>query len=143
MVSCLFFGTLTIPACFTVASAAGDPGVAARALACIADVLGCMAKGEGGLRSGPAANKAWEPAFQHLERGNVSEGVKELAKERKKWLSRYWVGYQSTARWVERRMLFVVAHIFSACLGGCFPHGMWVLLQGLVVCECFQAVNAV
>ncbi|XP_061449988.1 L-fucose kinase isoform X2 [Rhineura floridana] len=71
-----------------VASTASDPGIAARALACVADLLGCMAKGEGGLRSGPAANAAWIPAFRHLEEGNIPEGIKELAEERKKWLNR-------------------------------------------------------
>lgn len=42
-------------------------GIAARTLANIADVLGCMAGPKGGLRSGPAANKAWAKAFQLLE----------------------------------------------------------------------------
>jgi len=42
-------------------------GMAARTLANIADVLGCMAGPKGGLRSGPAANKAWSKAFQLLE----------------------------------------------------------------------------
>ncbi|RXM34628.1 L-fucose kinase [Acipenser ruthenus] len=72
----------------TVAVDSQDPGVAARALACIADVLGCMAGGEGGLRSGPAANPAWTPSFQLLERGELSAGVETLARERERWLSR-------------------------------------------------------
>ncbi|XP_068115798.1 L-fucose kinase isoform X2 [Hyperolius riggenbachi] len=72
----------------TVASVTVDAGVAARALACVADVLGCMADGEGGLRSGPAANKAWAPAYLLLEKGDISQGVTLLAEERKKWLSR-------------------------------------------------------
>lgn len=42
-------------------------GMAARTLANIADVLGCMAGPKGGLRSGPAANKSWTQAFQLLE----------------------------------------------------------------------------
>lgn len=42
-------------------------GVAARTLANIADVLGCMAGPKGGLRSGPAANASWAKAFQLLE----------------------------------------------------------------------------
>ncbi|KAM4614483.1 L-fucose kinase [Discoglossus pictus] len=71
-----------------VASTAEDPGIAARALACIADLLGCMAGGEGGLRSGPAANKAWAIGYQLLEKGNIPKGVKQLAAEREKWLSR-------------------------------------------------------
>ena len=42
-------------------------GVAARTLANIADILGCMAGPKGGLRSGPAANSAWAKAFCLLE----------------------------------------------------------------------------
>lgn len=73
-----------------VAAAAGDLGVAARTLACIADLLGCMARGEGGLRSGPTANLAWAAAFRQLEKGDITLGIQALAVERKKWLSRYW-----------------------------------------------------
>ena len=50
-----------------VADECNDAGIAARAMANIADVLGCMAGSRGGLRSGPAANKAWAEAFQMLE----------------------------------------------------------------------------
>lgn len=71
-----------------MASITDDAGVAARALACVADLLGCMAGREGGLRSGPAANRAWAPAYQLLEKGNVKQGVKLLAEEREKWLNR-------------------------------------------------------
>ncbi|XP_050955156.1 L-fucose kinase isoform X2 [Labeo rohita] len=71
------------------AGSGGDLGVAARCLACIADVLGCVAgEGKGGLRSGPAANPSWASAFKLLEEGNLSVGVKELASQRKHWLSR-------------------------------------------------------
>lgn len=71
------------------AGSSGDLGVAARCLACIADVLGCLAgEGKGGLRSGPAANPSWAPAFKLLEEGNLSAGVQELANQRKHWLSR-------------------------------------------------------
>lgn len=39
-----------------------------RALAAIADLLACKAGWyESGLRSGPASNKEWLPAFQILE----------------------------------------------------------------------------
>lgn len=72
---------------FPVASTADDAGVAARALACIADVLGCLAQGEGGLRSGPAANTRWASAFRRLESGDIAGGVRELAAERQKWMS--------------------------------------------------------
>ncbi|XP_062849858.1 L-fucose kinase [Trichomycterus rosablanca] len=66
-----------------------DMGVAARTLACIADVLGCMAsEGKGGLRSGPAANPSWASAFSLLERGLLEAGVQELANQRVHWLSR-------------------------------------------------------
>ncbi|XP_051884438.1 L-fucose kinase isoform X2 [Pristis pectinata] len=72
----------------TVAATTKDLGVAARALACVADVLGCMARGRGGLRSGPAANRTWTGAFRLLESGNVALGVEKLTEERSKWLSR-------------------------------------------------------
>lgn len=66
-----------------------DLGVAARTLACIADVLGCMAgEGKGGLRSGPAANPSWALAFRLLEQGNLEAGVLELANQRAYWLNR-------------------------------------------------------
>ncbi|XP_074533055.1 L-fucose kinase [Halichoeres trimaculatus] len=63
-------------------------GVAARCLSCIADVLVFMAGEKGGLRSGPAANKAWSSAYFLLEEGNLRDGVKALADRRRDWLSR-------------------------------------------------------
>ncbi|KAJ7998244.1 hypothetical protein DPEC_G00220590 [Dallia pectoralis] len=64
-------------------------GVAARCLACIADILGCLAgEGRGGLRSGPAANPSWRHAFSLLEQGDLPGGVQALASERNNWLSR-------------------------------------------------------
>ncbi|KAG8523673.1 L-fucose kinase [Galemys pyrenaicus] len=68
--------------------AAENPDVTARALACVGDVLGCMAEGRGGLRSGPAANPGWLRPFSYLESGDLAAGVKALAQERDKWLSR-------------------------------------------------------
>ena len=41
--------------------------VLSRTLACIADLIGAKADGKGGLRSGPAANLAWQEGFQLLE----------------------------------------------------------------------------
>ncbi|KAJ8252633.1 hypothetical protein COCON_G00219450 [Conger conger] len=71
------------------AGSSEDLGIAARTLACIADVLGCLAgEGRGGLRSGPAANPAWGPAFARLERGDLPGGVQALAEERQNWMSR-------------------------------------------------------
>lgn len=67
-----------------------SPGIAARTLANIADVLGCMAGKKGGLRSGPAANHAWADAFallevisQHQRRltGTAGVGHKQIMKE--------------------------------------------------------------
>lgn len=63
--------------------------MAARCLSCIADVLVCMAGGKGGLRSGPAANKAWRSAYSLLEQGDLRGGVQALAAQRKHWLSRW------------------------------------------------------
>ncbi|XP_072528529.1 L-fucose kinase isoform X3 [Salminus brasiliensis] len=66
-----------------------DLGIAARSLACIADVLGCLAgEGQGGLRSGPAANPSWASAFRLLEQGKLADGVQELANQRVLWLNR-------------------------------------------------------
>ena len=53
--------------CVSVAGETDSPGIAARALANIADVLGCMAGSHGGLRSGPSANSAWKHAYELLE----------------------------------------------------------------------------
>lgn len=63
-------------------------GVAARCLSCVADVLVCMARGRGGLRSGPAANEAWSSAYVLLEEGDLGGGVCALALQRQLWLSR-------------------------------------------------------
>ncbi|XP_048253759.1 L-fucose kinase-like isoform X2 [Haliotis rufescens] len=71
-----------------VASSTRSPGIAARTLANIADVLGCMAGNKGGLRSGPAANKSWSKAFGYLEAKDLAVGVAALAKERERWLGR-------------------------------------------------------
>lgn len=85
--------------------------MAARALACVADVLGCMAEGRGGLRSGPAANPGWMRPFSYLECGDLAGGVQALAQERDKWLTR-WV--LMTSRPLERSL---------AILGGGDPQG--------------------
>ncbi|XP_041375931.1 L-fucose kinase-like [Gigantopelta aegis] len=71
-----------------VAEKATSPGLAARTLANIADVLGSMAGLKGGLRSGPAANKSWSKAFNFLEANDIAAGVHALAKERDQWLGR-------------------------------------------------------
>lgn len=85
-----------MPFCFcfvgpvlVASGSSSDLGIAARSLACIADVLGCMAgEGRGGLRSGPAANPSWASAFRLLEQGKLAAGVQELANQRVLWLNR-------------------------------------------------------
>lgn len=52
---------------YLVAMDTDSPGVAARALANVADVLGCMAGSKGGIRSGPSANVQWKSAYDLLE----------------------------------------------------------------------------
>ncbi|KAJ7312061.1 hypothetical protein JRQ81_006396 [Phrynocephalus forsythii] len=98
-----------------VASAARDPGVAARALACVADLLGCLAKGRGGLRSGPAANAAWLPAFRHLEEGNLAEGVRQLALERKKWLQRPVLLVRAARHYEGAEQILIRRAVKSSC----------------------------
>ncbi|XP_069511095.1 L-fucose kinase isoform X2 [Ambystoma mexicanum] len=98
-----------------VASMAEDPGVAARALACIADVLGCMAEGTGGLRSGPAANLDWTTAFQYLERGNIVRGVEELARVRNKWLSRPALLVRAARHYEGAEQILIRQAVMTAC----------------------------
>ncbi|GIY96948.1 l-fucose kinase [Caerostris extrusa] len=59
-----------------------------RTLSCIADLLSVKAGVTGGLRSGPGSNRTWSKAFSSLLNGDVQEGLKEMLKERSKWLSR-------------------------------------------------------
>ncbi|KAF0302690.1 L-fucose kinase [Amphibalanus amphitrite] len=68
------------------AAAAAEPGDAARLLAAQADLLGVMAAGRGGLRSGPAGNAAWQPALHALEHESIGAGVNRLAEVRRDWL---------------------------------------------------------
>ena len=53
--------------CGVVGAQCTSAGIAARTLANIADMLGAMSRGAGGLRSGPACNKQWKSAFDLLE----------------------------------------------------------------------------
>ncbi|XP_064375489.1 L-fucose kinase isoform X2 [Dromaius novaehollandiae] len=99
-----------------VASTADDAGIAARALACIADVLGCMAQGEGGLRSGPAANKEWASAFGRLESGDIAGGVRELAAERKKWMSRPALLVRAARHYEGAEQILIRQAVMSSCL---------------------------
>ncbi|KFO82822.1 L-fucose kinase, partial [Cuculus canorus] len=98
-----------------VASTAGDAGIAARALACIAEVLGCMARGEGGLRSGPAANREWASAFGRLESGDVAGGVQELATERQKWMSSPALLVRAARHYEGAEQILVRQAVMSSC----------------------------
>ncbi|NWS76184.1 FUK kinase, partial [Crotophaga sulcirostris] len=98
-----------------VASTAGDAGIAARALACIADVLGCMARGEGGLRSGPAANREWASAFGRLESGDIAGGVQELASERRKWMSSPALLVRAARHYEGAEQILVRQAVMSSC----------------------------
>lgn len=53
-----------LPYTCQVASETSSPGIAARALACCADMLGTLARGRGGLRSGPGRNQLFQDAFE-------------------------------------------------------------------------------
>ncbi|KAM6063869.1 L-fucose kinase isoform 6-T7 [Theristicus caerulescens] len=98
-----------------VASTAGDAGIAARALACIADVLGCMARGEGGLRSGPAANREWASAFRRLESGDIAGGVWELAAERQKWMSSAALLVRAARHYEGAEQILLRQAVMSSC----------------------------
>ena len=60
----------------------------ASVLAMTADLLGVMADGRGGLRSGPAHNKDFSRSFLLLEAGHILSGLRELIKSRELWLDR-------------------------------------------------------
>uniref|UniRef100_A0A669R9C9 L-fucose kinase n=1 Tax=Phasianus colchicus TaxID=9054 RepID=A0A669R9C9_PHACC len=115
-----------------VASTADDAGIAARALACIADVLGCMAHGEGGLRSGPAANREWALAFGRLESRDIAGGVRELATERQKWMSspallvRAARHYEGAAQILIRQAVMSSCQFVTVCPAELPPLGHWV-----------------
>ncbi|XP_022438927.1 L-fucose kinase isoform X1 [Delphinapterus leucas] len=118
-----------------VAAGVGDPGVAARALACVADVLGCMAEGQGGLRSGPAANPEWVRPFLYLECGDLARGVAALAEERDKWLSRPALlvraarHYEGAGQILIRQAVMSAQHFVSSVPVELPAPGQWVVAE--------------
>ncbi|XP_036689750.1 L-fucose kinase isoform X3 [Balaenoptera musculus] len=118
-----------------VAAGGGDPGVAARALACVADVLGCMAEGQGGLRSGPAANPEWVRPFSYLECGDLARGVEALAEERDKWLSRPALlvraarHYEGAGQILIRQAVMSAQHFVSSVPVELPAPGQWVVAE--------------
>ena len=75
-----------LPILDAVAAEAKGEDIAARAMAHIADLLACFAGQEGGLRSGPAQNKAWQPALDKLRKGQRREAVDMMARVRADWI---------------------------------------------------------
>ena len=69
-----------------VAMTTTSPGVAAHALACIANALGAFSRGHGGLRSGPGRNARFHAAYACFEKGDIAAGVQAMAVERQRWL---------------------------------------------------------
>ncbi|XP_045193477.2 L-fucose kinase-like [Mercenaria mercenaria] len=110
-------------------------GMAARTLANIADVLGCMAGPKGGLRSGPAANTTWAKAFQLLETRNIKGGIEALAKERSKWLSRPDTliraarHYEGAAQILIRQAVMTAKQFFKLHDETPVGQGSWVLAE--------------
>lgn len=51
----------------------GDRRSCSRILAAIAELLACKAGSHNGVRSGPASNSAWKPAFEMLEVRNFKK----------------------------------------------------------------------
>ncbi|CAG5958481.1 unnamed protein product [Menidia menidia] len=102
-------------------------GVAARCLSCIADVLVIMAAGKGGLRSGPAANEAWSPAYLLLEGGDLGAGVQALAAQRQlpDLLVRAARHYEGAGQVLLRRAVMSSQRFISIGPGEAPPFGEW------------------
>uniref|UniRef100_A0A914XFS8 L-fucokinase domain-containing protein n=1 Tax=Plectus sambesii TaxID=2011161 RepID=A0A914XFS8_9BILA len=61
--------------------------IAGRAMSCVADVLGILANNQGGLRSGPAANKEFVEALSMLQVELTTEqGIRKLRQVCDKWM---------------------------------------------------------
>ncbi|XP_078608481.1 L-fucose kinase-like isoform X1 [Branchiostoma floridae x Branchiostoma japonicum] len=128
---------VALEACPQVVTRTATPGVTARTLACIADVLGSLVGGQWGLRSGPAANKKWQPAYQLLEAGEYAAGVQALALEREFWLdssrpdlliraARHYEG----AEQILRRQIVMTAKQFIHTQHSPVPSmGQWVVAE--------------
>ncbi|KAK7460328.1 hypothetical protein BaRGS_00038916 [Batillaria attramentaria] len=115
-----------------VASNTTDPGIAARTMANIADVMGNMAGKIGGLRSGPAANQSWRKAFSYLESKDFARGVASLAKERSLWLSRpdHLIRaarhYEGAAQILIRHAVMTAKEFFKLGQGDLPRMGKWI-----------------
>eukprot|EP00040_Diaphanoeca_grandis_P034079 m.209883 g.209883 ORF g.209883 m.209883 type:complete len:1113 (-) comp33054_c0_seq1:185-3523(-) len=119
-----------------VAKSTHSFGVAARTLACIADLLGHFSFGKGGLRSGPGRNNLFAHAFSLLEEGKISEGVTAMAKQRKHWLNsadaliRAARHYESAAQILIRRAVMTVSEIINVERTPNFkPTNKWIKVE--------------
>ena len=110
-------------------------GILARTLANIADVLGHMANGFGGMRSGPSHNLQWKEAFDLLENGKFSEGVAALAVERSKWLQspedliRAARHYDGASQILVKQAVMTGKKFVEIRDGEAVPVGTWVIAE--------------
>ncbi|XP_013387060.1 L-fucose kinase-like isoform X2 [Lingula anatina] len=120
------------------ACSTSDPGLAARTLAQVADVLGFMANKRGGMRSGPAANKAWSKAYKLLEQAteeSIREGVRAMAEERQKWLDRpeHLIRaarhYEGAAHILIRKAVQTVQNFITITPTEPIPMNKWVIAE--------------
>lgn len=81
-----------------------------RLLANVADLLGCMAAGKGGLRSGPAANPLWKNALVQLKAGNQKQALDLMVNTCRQWIaSGYPEDLIRAARHYERASQIVIS----------------------------------
>ena len=73
--------------CLEAYNSSETTGELAYILAMIGEVLGCMAGGRGGLRSGPASNRDFATALKFIQQENYKEGLEELKNVRSRWLN--------------------------------------------------------
>ncbi|EDO39170.1 predicted protein [Nematostella vectensis] len=114
------------------------PGIAARTLACIADVLGAMTGDKAGLRSGPAGNVTWRQSFQLLERKRIKEGVAALAAERTKWIDRPDLliraarHYEGAEQILRKHAVMSTQQFIEISMTDLPPMGHWVIAEAPV-----------
>lgn len=118
-------GAVALAALDEVAATTKSAGIAARALACIADLLGEMVGRDPiGLRSGPGRNQAFRSAFDALERKDTAAGVALMAVERERWVStpeallRAARHYESAAQILIRHATMTALQFISAGTAG-------------------------
>eukprot|EP00052_Salpingoeca_macrocollata_P027525 m.261724 g.261724 ORF g.261724 m.261724 type:complete len:1098 (+) comp22752_c0_seq2:1934-5227(+) len=128
-------GVSTLQLLDKIAMQSSDPAVCARTLACIADLLGCMAGGHGGLRSGPGRNDGFARAFHYFETDQVAHGVQLMARERANWLSspeltiRAARHYEAAAQVIIRQATMTARQFIELEDGTQPPVGKWVTAE--------------